>query len=281
MTITVVASLSGSPGATTAASAMAIHAKRQTLLIEADTHNASSMMPGFLRSNFRPSDGGIEKVATAVARGVLDRRDLFNPEYGLSIPLHLLPVFDEFPLPSLPAGHKLWVVPGFFHLNIASAVNSVWHRLVPVLENVSEGGVDVMIDLGRLDYNDPRMALVDAADLVIFCVEQSMIGLNRTVRRLHQDDLSGRTDLLARGDRYWVLPIEPAAESIPRKDLEQHTLPVLPPLPHDPTGAATFSHGRPDVKPGKNRYRTAIRRVVNATYAVPVSAGLGGGTRNV
>lgn len=276
MSITVVASLAGSPGATTAATALAIHGPRPTLLIEADIHNVSSLMPGLLRSNFRPQDGGIEKMIAAATRGVFQRTDVFNPEYALSIAMHSYPPFAELPLPALPSGHRLWVVPGFFHLNLADGAQSVWPHLVPVLQSISEGGVDVIIDLSRLDYNDPRFPLIDAADTVIFCVEQSMIGLNRAVRRLRRDDLSGRTDALARESRYWILPIEPAAESIPVKDLEQHTLPALPTLPHDPLGAATFSHGRPDTKPSRNRYRSAIRRALNASYVLPETAQAGG-----
>lgn len=280
MTITVVASLAGAPGVTTAATALAIHGSRPTLLVEADTHNASSMMPGFLRSNFRPQDGGIEKVIAALTSGVLSRSDIFNPEHALSIPLHNFQDLPDFPIPSLPAGHRVWVVPGFFHLNLAEGARSAWPSLVPVLQSISEGGVDVVIDIGHLDYNDARLHLLDAADYVYFCVEQSMTGLNRAVRRLNRDDLSGRTDTIAREGRYWVLPVRPIAEEVSTKDLEKHTLPTLPPLPHDPLGAATFSHGRPDLKPARNRYRAAARRVTNATLVAQASA-MSGGSRSV
>lgn len=277
MTITVLASLAGSPGVTTAAVAMGIQSRKQTLLIEADILNASSMMPGFLRSNFRPQDAGIERVIAAAGRRILERTDFFNPEYSLSIALHRVPSFgDDFPLPALPKDHRLWVVPGFFHLNVADGVRSAWAQLTAVLQSISNGGVDVIIDLSRLTYNDARLALIDIADRVIFCAELSMIGLNRTVRRLKRDDLAGRTDPVARGEKFWILPIEPAAEAISRNDFAEHTLPLLPSLPHDSTGAAVFSHGRPDTKPGRNRYRSAIRRVLNETYTNAVDVRSGG-----
>lgn len=279
MTITIFTSLAGAPGVTTAATAFAVHSARPTLLIEADTQNASSMMPGLLRSNFRPQDGGIEKVIAAATSGVLSRSDLFNPEYALSIPLHNFQNLSDFPLPSLPEGHRLWAVPGFFHLNLAEGAGSVWPRLAPILQSVSDGGVDVVIDLGRVSHNDARLALIDTADFVIFCVEKSMIGLNRAVRRLQRDDLAGRTDALAREGRFWVLPIRPVAEEVSSKDLEKHTLPILPALPHDPVGAATFSHGRPDAKPGRNRYRAAMRRVNGAMLVAQANTVSGGNHR--
>lgn len=119
MAVIALTSISGSPGVSTAALALGVHWPRPVVVIEADTNAVTSAMPGFFRSNLLPELGGIEKVQLAYSRGILTLEDLLDPDRYLAIAVHELPPIDTAPIPALPPQHKMWVVPGFFHLGIA------------------------------------------------------------------------------------------------------------------------------------------------------------------
>lgn len=267
MTLLAVTSLAGAPGATTAATALAVHWPRPVLLLEADTAAASTLMTGFFRSNLRPTDGGIEKLAFALSRNALDAEDILDPEYALAIAVHELAPIPSMPIPTLPDGHKMWVIPGFANLGVVDGVRSLWNKLPQLLTTLSDGGIDVIVDLGHLSIDDERFPILDIADRVIITAEATMVDLNRTFRRLGLNDLNervqGGTD-----ERYWLVLNEAVAEGIPAKEFASHVLPVLATLPHDPSGAAVFSHGRMDSKPNRNSYRGAIRRAVQDIAAL-------------
>lgn len=267
MAIIALTSLAGAPGVTTAATALAVHWPRPVLLLEADTSAVSTLMAGFFRSNLRTTDGGIEKLAFALARNALDTEDLLDGDYQIAIPVHDLPPIPDMPIPSIPDGHKLWVIPGFVNYAIVDGVRGLWKKLPRLLSGLDDGGIDVIIDLGHLDVDDPRLPLLDAADWVLVTASSSMIDLNRAYRRLELPDINQRARAFA-GDRYWTLLTSPAAEAVSTKEFGTHVLPVVSTLPHDPDGAAVFSHGRPDPKPNKNAYRRAIRSVAQDLWVL-------------
>lgn len=260
MTIIVLTSAAGSPGVTTAATALAVHWPRPVLLIEADTSAVSTTMAGFFRSNLPTTSGGIEKIALAATRGVLRSDDLFDPELELAIAVHDLPEIPDMPLPSLPPGHRLWVAPGFVHLNVVDGVRSVWGRLPTILRSVSEAGVDVIVDLGRFNPDDERFPLLDVADMILLCASMTMVDLNRAYRRLELPDWSTRIDRKNPDGRHWFLLREAVAEQVAAQDFARHLAPVIGTLPNDPIGAATFALGRADAKPSRNQYRSAVIR---------------------
>lgn len=262
MSVIVITAAAGSPGVTTTAAALAVHWPRPVVLIEADTAAASTLMPGFFRSNLRTTAGGIEKLAFAASRGLLQASDLIDPEWQLSIAVHELPPIDEAPIPALPQGHKLWVVPGFAQLDVADGVTRLWPQLPPMFDALDEAGIDVIIDLGTLRPDDERLDLVDIADLVVFIATRTMVDLNRTYRRFQLQDLVERTGLGV-ADRYRMVLVDPApaVEAIPVADFRKHVLPVLDVLPFDPVGAATFSAGVPDKSPRRNKTRAAVKRL--------------------
>lgn len=263
MAVITLASVSGSPGVSAAALALGVHWPRPVVVIEADTNAVTSAMPGFFRSNLLPELGGIDKLQLAYSRGVLTREDLLDPERFLAIAVHELPPVKAAPIPAIPLGHKLWIVPGFFHLGIADGVSGLWVRLPELLRSLSEAGIDVIIDLGRLGRDDVRFPLIDTSDRVLFCANATMVDLNRLYRRLGGADLAQRVGVVAGGaEKFLLLLNEAPAEQIPASDFAANTLPVLATLPFDPQGAATFSVGRPDPKPNRNAYRQKIRSVI-------------------
>lgn len=260
MAVIALTSLAGSPGVSTAALAFGVHWQRPVVVIEADTAGVTTAMPGFFRSNLLPDLGGLDKVQAAFSRGVLTPDDILDPNRYLAIAVHQLPPIPDMPIPGLPAGHQMWVVPGFYHLGLADGVSGLWGRLPQLLRSLSEAGIDVIIDLGRLARDDIRLPLLDTSDKVVIMAGSTMVDLNRIYRRLEISDLNQR--VAAASERYLLLLVDAAAEQLPAADFSTKVMPVLGRVPFDPQGAATFSVGRPDLKPQRNVYRQAIRRVV-------------------
>lgn len=262
MAVIAFTSFAGSPGVSTAALAFAVHWPRPVVVLEADMNAVTSSMAGFFRSNLPPTAGGLDKIALAYSRGVLSGIDLLDPQRGLAIAVHELPAVEQMPIPTIPPEHRLWVVPGFFHLNIVDGVRGLWSNLPHLLRSLSEAGIDVLVDLSRLGREDIRLPLIDAADRVVVCASATMVDLNRIYRRIEVSDLAQRLDGVGRAEKFWLLLNDAIAEQIPTKDFAEHIMPVLASLPFDPAGAATFSLGKPDAKPARNNYRQAIRRAV-------------------
>jgi hypothetical protein len=262
LTVFVFTSFAGSPGVTTAGFAAAVHWPRPVVVFEADTTNATSAMAGFFRSNLRPGIGGLDKVAVAYARNVLTWPDLIDPESGLAIAVHDLPPIDQAPIPALPTGHRMWVVPGFYRLGIVEGVRGMWARFPHLFTALSEAGIDVIVDAGRLTHQDIRLPVLDGADRVIVFAAATMVDLNRVYRRVELPDLAERLEGVGRAERYRVVLIASPYEPVAARAFTDHVLPVLGMLPFDPGGAAVFSLGRPDSKPQRNAYRQAICRLV-------------------
>jgi hypothetical protein len=257
-------SFAGSPGVTTAAFAMAVHWPRPVIVFEADITNATSSMAGFFRSNLRPEAGGLDKVAVAYARNVLTWKDLVDPDRGLAIAVHDLPVIPEMPIPALPNGHRMWVVPGFYRLDIIDGVRSMWARFPQLFRSLSEAGFDVFVDLGRIAHDDIRLPILDNADRVITIASNTMVDLNRLYRRAELKELGDRLEGMGKAEKYRLILVAAPAEQVNTSAFSEHIMPVAAELPFDPIGAAVFAVGRPDAKPQRNAYRHAIRRAVNA-----------------
>lgn len=259
MALIVLTSISGSPGVTTATLATGVHWPRPVVVIEADTANVGQVMTGFFRATL-DVPAGMQRLTLAVTRGALTVQTVLDPDGGISIPVHLLPSSTSTPIPALPAGHRLWVVPGWRDLTTARGVQTVWERVATLAEQLTEHGIDVLIDLGRLTIEDPRTVLIDAADQVLICATTTLTDLNRLHKRFRLPDLATRL----RGDRYRLLLIGAPTTPVATADFARTVLPVAARIGFDPVGAAVFAHGNDDSRPGRNRYRQDIRRTVTA-----------------
>jgi hypothetical protein len=267
VTVITLTSVAGSPGVSTASLALGTHWPRDVFVVEADTNSVTSSMAGYFRSNLRPDAAGLDKVAMAFSRGVLEARDFLDPNTGLSIAVHELPPVPDMPIPAIPAGHHMWVLPGFHRMNIVRGVDGLWPRLSRLLRHLSEAGVDVIVDAGRLALDDARLSLLDGSDKVIILGATTMVDLNRIYRRTEEPDLGDRLGGAGRIERYRLLLTHSRYESIPAEEFAKHLMPVVGELPFDPEGAAVFSLGRPDARPNRNAYRNAVKRVANSLGA--------------
>jgi hypothetical protein len=267
MALTVLASFAGSPGVTTATLAAGVHWPRPVVVIEADTSNVGQVMTGFFRAAL-DATAGMHQVVLAITRGVLTAQTVLDPDGGIAIPVHLLPPIPRTPLPALPAGHRMWVIPGWRDLSSLGGAQTVWGRLAVLAEQLDEYGIDVLIDLGRLAIDDPRQPLLDAADQVVVVATATLTDLNRLHRRLRLTDLIDRTG--SGQDRYRLLLIDAPTSPVSPADFTRATLPVAATIGFNPTGAAVFCHGNEDPRPARNRYRSDLRRAVT-TLARPAA----------
>lgn len=258
MALVVFTSISGSPGVTTATLAAGVHWPRPVVVIEADTANVGQVMTGFFRASL-DAPAGMQHLTLAVTRNTLTVQTVLDPEGGIAIPVHLLPPSTLTPIPALPAGHRLWVIPGWRDLTTAQGLQTVWGRVAALAEQLHEHGIDTLVDLGRLSVHDPRTVLLDAADQVLMCATATLTDLNRLHKRLRLPDLAARLG----GDRYRLLLIGAPTTPVSVADFALAVLPVASRIGFDPIGAAVFSHGNDDPRPGRNQYRRDIRRAVS------------------
>ena len=212
MTIVALASIKGSPGVTTAATAMAATwpARRKVLLVEADPFG------GDLAPRYGASvTGGLASLFAAARRALA-------PDA----------VWDY--VHELPGG--LPVLFGLTGVHQAVANEQVWPAIAKALAGLD---ADVVVDAGRLLPNSGGgvRAVLDQADAVIVVCEPT---LEHVVHL--RDALPGLVAEL-RGRRLLVVPtgaVGYAAEDI-AKTLQ---VTVLRPMPNDPTGAAALANKR-------------------------------------
>jgi len=259
MAVIAFTSIAGTPGVTAATLAAAVHWPRPVLVLEADTNNVGSMLSGFFRSNL-DTDLGMQKVSLAQSRSALTTAALVDDGFKISIAVHALQPIPEMPLPSIPAGHRMWVIPGYLELQTVDGVTSTWSRLPAVFRELDIRGIDVLVDLGRLGRNDARLPILDGADQVVILASSTMNDLNRLDKRLRLPDLADRVSGLG-ATKYSVLVTKAPYEAV-TTDTFSLVLPVLGAVDFDPAGAAVFALGREDKKPKDNRYRVGIHRAV-------------------
>lgn len=151
MALIALASAKGSPGTTTAALVLALQWPRPVLLVEADL-SGSSILAGYFRGQL-PHDRGLQPLAIAHSHG-----DLEAAFWQQTIPL----VRDD-------ADRKL--LPGIVSPHTAPAVANLWGPLANQLVALERGGIDVLVDLGRLGtggvVREDREPIVRLADQVL------------------------------------------------------------------------------------------------------------------
>lgn len=212
MTIVALASIKGSPGVTTAATALAASwpAGRKVLLVEADPFG------GDLAPRYGSTvTGGLASLFAAARRTLA-------PDA----------VWDH--VHELPGG--LPVLFGLTGLHQAVANEQVWPAIAKAL---GELDADVVVDVGRLlpNFGGGIRAVLDQADAVIVVCEPTLEHIVHL-----RDALPGLVAELA-GRRLVVVPtgaVGYAAEDI-AKTLQ---VTVLRPMPNDPVGSAALANKR-------------------------------------
>ena len=152
-------SLSASPGVSTTALAWAQLSDRPTLLVEADPVGGSPLL-SLAFAGERAHDRSILELANYPAAEYLHRL------WEIAIPL---PGHDD----------QRWLVPTTGWAEQARSLAQTWAPLGAALRRISgEGGVDVLVDLGRLHSAGGAAALLDTAESVLVMTDTTLPALN-------------------------------------------------------------------------------------------------------
>lgn len=149
MALVALANAKGSPGTTTTALVLAISWPRPVLLVEADLAGAS-ILAGYFRGQYA-HDRGLSQLAIAHSHGELEAS-----------------LWDQTLILAQHSQDKKFL-PGIVSPHQAPSVANLWGSLANQLVALERGGVDVIVDLGRLHPpgRDDREPLLRLADQVV------------------------------------------------------------------------------------------------------------------
>ena len=220
-------SASGSPGVTTAAIGCSVSWPGSVLLVDADSQNA--VVTGLLAGQVHPA-GSILQVIADIQAGK-DARDAVWDQATQ------LPGDD-------PTGHRRLFLPGVRKRRALASVDPMWPQLASGLAELGSAGIDVVVDLGRMDglTGVPEALMSVATEVTLF--------LRPTLREVAAARWTA--ELLARQagstGKVRLVLVEPAMSRLGFDDSEVAAalhLPVRSRIPYDPQWAAVWSDGAP------------------------------------
>lgn len=223
MALITVLSASGAPGCTTTAVGLALRWRRPVLLVEADT-SGPAVLAGIFQGQLAPERG---LVQVAISYGQEELTDLI---WQQAI--------------TLPGGTEASVLTGLDNPTQAASVQHLWGDLAGALTALDSGGVDVIVDLGRLRLPaDDRAPLLALSDQILLTTRSSLVDVHIAVmaaRILRDKYDAGDTAMSALG----TLLINPDAPYSAKEIAKVLEIPAVIQLPFDPSTAATYSHGK-------------------------------------
>ena len=150
MTITVLTSAAGSPGVTTTALGLTLHWPDSCLLVDADYQQA--ILTGYLRAQVVTSNGLLRLIDAA--RISPDLREAITRQW-IELP------GDD------PDGLRRRLLPGLMSAQTSDAVFKTWPAISSTLRDLSDTGIDTVVDVGRMDWRGIHPALLEAATHVL------------------------------------------------------------------------------------------------------------------
>lgn len=213
-------SLAGSPGVTTTAVAWATTSSTPTLLLEADMTGGSPILAGRYRAEV-PHERTILAMATR------------DPD------LNTLEVLQSQSVPLPEAAADSAFIPTIAEHQQATVLQTSWPATADALSELSEtGGVDVVIDLGRITTEGLAWGLLGRLDALIVLAGTALPalitlanGAPRLRDQLHRPFLG----VAFIGSGLGGYPTDTAAQVSP--------VPTVGALPHAPKAAAVYSLG--------------------------------------
>lgn len=266
MAVYALTSLVGAPGVSTLATAWAAHSPRPTLIVEADITGGSTLMTGIWKGA-QPHAGGITALASA------------------SHDTYVETIWEQ--ALRLPQREDRWLLPGIGRGTHSNAVRTVWSPLAAALHQISrQGGVDVIIDAGRLGLAHGPWPLIDEADAVLLLSDATLRSL--TTLSIALPSLRADLDLTGSHRRLGVVPRvagptiargiaglrgrqhhEPDARPYRAGEISASTdpTPLIGSLPYDPRGAGIYldGAGAPTQPRSGGHYAAAVRHLIAAT----------------
>jgi hypothetical protein len=238
MAVLAFASAKGAPGVTTSVLALAFAWHGPVVVVEADMAGSSSVLSGFLR-------GGVDHSHGLVGLSVAARQHGFN-ETGL---------WDQ----CLRLGDERYLLPGIADPAQAGALTATWTPLASILAGLEAGGVDVLVDTGRLHAAHPPVPLLRAADVVVLVTGTRL----PDVYALSRSAPVARADLATQEpDRLCVLTVGEGRPYSNREIESTLGLRVVSSIAWDPMSAEVYSIG---ASPGRRFDSSPLARTARTT----------------
>lgn len=174
-------SAKGSPGCTTTALGLTLRWGRPALLAEADIAG-SSILAGYFQGEIHQDRGVFQLAVRQATARRLDLNDLWDQAItiGLSPDGHedsasAAPETGETPFASL--------IPGIPTAAQANSVRALWGDLASSLRSLEDGGVDALVDLGRVDPRggDDRSSLLSLSDQILLVTRSRLPDVQATI----------------------------------------------------------------------------------------------------
>lgn len=222
MALILLTSLSGSPGVTTTAVGLTMAWPRPVLLLEADLSKPSGVLPGYLRGQW-PHDSGLAPLTVTQQRGELTPRSIQMQTKRLGDAKHMIPGFRN-------------VIAG------TGASAAFWGAIASQLTAMSGNAADIIVDAGRWGVEDPRAALMRAADATIILARTGLPDIATVHAR--RNELTDILEPVGRGESASLLLIQAQHEPFSESEVRKHlNLRILGRLANDPRTAAVYSDG--------------------------------------
>lgn len=172
MALIVLASAAGAPGVTSSAIGLAMTWRQSVIMVDADPGAHQAVLAGYLRGQV-PTGKGLQRVAEAHR----DRRPLDEVVSDETVPLAddstVDPAASSTDEPRTDATSRR-LLPGFAKPANAALFGPVWPDLADTFVGYEQAGIDVLVDVGRLDRDGVPQALVDRADLVLMVTRSNL-----------------------------------------------------------------------------------------------------------
>lgn len=235
------ASVSGAPGVTTLSLALSYTAPTSTLIVEADTSHASSILSGYFQGTVAP-DRGILEVAMKASDHRLESKDLWEEVLQID------------------TDGRQFLMPGIYNPTAARGVNnSVWSSVGDWTRSMS-GGVTPIIDFGRLSPQDRRQDLLTSVShLAIVCQATlpNVLALQGAMDYLSEflppEMIDNRLGL--------ILVDQPGITNYTDREISHRLgLRAWGRVKNDRRTAMAFSHGTHELPEGRTDRRKVIRK---------------------
>jgi len=242
MAIATLLSVSGAPGVTTLSVAAALTWRRASILLEADTSKASSVLPGFLRGQVDHSRG-LTPLSIAQQRGSLTSSAVLEQAIELAQ--------DRF------------FVAGFSNPAAGAGATALWSQLGTTLAAFESAGTDVVVDLGRYTPKDNRQALLQVADSVLLVTGTQLPDIAAAANRV--PEIKALLTAAGHGNYLGIVLVRRGIEDYSRAEIEKVLgAPVVGEIPDDAKTAATYSLG---TSASSRQERSPFRRSLSAALA--------------
>ncbi|WP_154793230.1 hypothetical protein [Occultella kanbiaonis] len=266
MALITVLSAKGAPGCTTAVLGLTLRWPIPALLVEADVAG-SAILAGYLRGELHQDHGVLPLAVTQAQTRRLQMTDLWDQTLPLAPPSH------DQPAPRGPFGATSgspgpvtnspvqYLLPGIPHATQSAAVRSLWGELASTLQTLEDGGMDAIVDLGRLSLGEEdRHGLLARSDQIVVATGSRLPQIHAT-KTLAEHLRARYAPAAAEMSPLTIVVVGPGRPFDAGEIAQLCGLQLAGTLAWDPASAEVYSAG---ARPGRKFASAALNRSLTA-----------------